>query len=437
MQKATARKGVFYGWFIVAAGFFTMFVSAGARNGFGVFIIPMSDDLHLSRGAISAAIAIGWLVNGLTQPLLGRFYDRLGGRTVISYSLLVLGGTTMLLSLTNNIWMLVFLYGFVMSTAASGASLVTIGAIMSKWFYRKRGAVISITSSGASTGSMILAPFAAYLIIIVGWRITWGVMGAMVLLLALPLAFFLIKDDPAYIGESPDGDAHTSNLSRSSGNRSASPTPLEVKYWRDSYKSAPMWQLSGSYFICGVTTGILAAHYVPFAIDTGASPSTAALAFGLMMGFNTIGVLAAGFYSDKIGRKNLLGIVYATRGLAYAVLLLTPGTISLWGFAVVAGLSWIATVPLTTSLTAEIYGLRNMGTLTGLITFAHQMGSAISILMAGIMFDMFGSYTIPFAIAGSFLVLASLASFSIKEKKYSAKYQTSTVEPATASPGGG
>ena len=139
MQKATARKGVFYGWFIVAAGFFTMFVSAGARNGFGVFIIPMSDDLHLSRGAISAAIAIGWLVNGLTQPLLGRFYDRLGGRTVISYSLLVLGGTTMLLSLTNNIWMLVFLYGFVMSTAASGASLVTIGAIMSKWFYRKRG----------------------------------------------------------------------------------------------------------------------------------------------------------------------------------------------------------------------------------------------------------------------------------------------------------
>ena len=175
MVDTVRRRGIFYGWFIVAIGFFILFVTAGARNGFGVFIIPMTEEFDWSRGQISVAIAIGVLVNGITQPFLGSLYDRYGGKSVISLSLLVLGIATMLLSIVNNIWVLIFLYGFVASTASSGASLVTIHAILTKWFQKKRGLVLSLTTSGMSAGGLVLAPFATYLIIVANWRLAWVV----------------------------------------------------------------------------------------------------------------------------------------------------------------------------------------------------------------------------------------------------------------------
>jgi MFS family permease len=88
-----------------------------------------------------------------------------------------------------------------------------------------------------------------------------------------------------------------------------------------------MWQMTGAYFVCGMTTAIISVHYVPFAIDRGISPSTAALAFGLMSGLNVIGVIGVGFMSDWMDRKYLLGAIYAVRGLAYAALILVPGAL--------------------------------------------------------------------------------------------------------------
>ena len=152
MTSSTGLRGIYYGWVVLAVGFFVIFVSTGARNGFGVFIIPLTDEFGWSRSALSFAIAIGWGVNGLTQPFIGRVYDRFGGRSVISISLLVLSVCTILLSRTNSVWFLIVVYGLIMSTATSGTSLVTIHAVLSKWFYRKRGMVLSISTAGGSAG---------------------------------------------------------------------------------------------------------------------------------------------------------------------------------------------------------------------------------------------------------------------------------------------
>ena len=421
---------------MLAASFFALFMSTGARGGFGVFIIPFTDEFGWSRGSLSLAIAIGWLLNGVSQPFIGGLYDRLGGRKVISLSLVVLGGGTMLLSQTNSLWFLVLVYGVVMSVATSGASLVTIHAVLSKWFYRRRGLALSLSTAGASAGTMVMAPFATYLILLAGWRTSWTVLGAMILVLAVPVAFLIIRDDPADMGEAPDGDGRLAD--RTNGGASeANRAPLETETWRGSFLSPPIWQMSGAYFVCGMTTAILSAHYVPFAIDRGASPGTAAMAFGLMAGLNVVGVIAVGLLSDRFGRKHLLGSVYAVRGLAYAMLVLAPGMWGIWGFALIAGFSWIATAPLTSSLTADIYGLRNLGTLVGISTFAHQMGGALSIWLGGVMYDSFGSYNVPFALVGSLLVLASIASFSIREKRYSSRFQTAPATFPAASGDGG
>ena len=436
LLRKESGGGIFYGWYILAASFFTLFLATGSRNGFGVFIIPMTDDLGWSRGALSSAIAVGWFINGVSQPFIGRLYDRYGGRSVISVSLLILGSSTVLLSQVNSLWFLILIYGFIMSIAGGGASLVTIHAVLAKWFYRKRGMALSIGTAGASAGSMVLAPFATYLILLAGWRMTWAVLGILILALGVPLALLLIRNDPADVGETPDGE---SGPAATDGSSRASATaekhgPLEVDNWRDSYKSPPIWQLSGAYFVCGITTAIISAHYVPFAIDRGASPGTAALAFGLMTGLNVLGVIGVGIVSDRFGRKNLLAGIYAVRGLAYAMLILAPGTMGIWGFAVIAGFSWIATAPLTSSLTADIYGLRTMGTLNGMSTFAHQMGGALSILMGGLLYDVFGAYDVPFAIAGATLIGASIVSLSIREKKYSSRYQPGPSQVQSPAP---
>ena len=497
MKESVARNGIFYGWFIVAAGAFALFMSMGARNGFGVFVVPMTDDLNWTRTEISAAIAVGILVNGLSQPFLGRIYDRFGGRSVISISLLVLGLSTILLTFTSDFGLsfaptislpfleielsasllfLVLVYGLVMSTASSGVSLVTVHAVLAKWFFRRRGIVLSLCTAGTSLGGLILTPFAASLIIWTHWRYAWLVLGAMVLVLALPLVAVLMRDKPEDMGEIPDGAGDQATpppilimawkaiwsfiqiialplvaaiwlvafITKDKKDFVSDPSaaaPLESDSWKDSFKSPPIWQLSGAYFVCGVTTLIISTHYVPFAIDLGISPAVAAMAFGMMQGLNAVGVLVVGVHSDKFSRKNMLGTIYFLRFFAY-VMLVTPSILSdmlgvgippsvgIWGFAYFAGMSWIATPPLTSSLTADIYGLKNLGTLGGFTTFAHQIGGSLSVLVAGILYDVTGTYVVPFGLAGLTLLGATIASYSVKERKFSVRYQA----PKPASP---
>ena len=191
-----------------------------------------------------------------------------------------------------------------------------------------------------------------------------------------------------------------------------------------------MWQLSASYVVCGITTGIISTHFVPFAIDRGVSSTMAATIFGVMMVLNVVGGLGAGMLSYRFRRKNILAFVYLLRGLAFVALLAIPSTWGLWAFAVAAGFSWVASVPLTASLTADVYGLRALGTINGISFLCHQIGSFVMILLGGGLYDVMESYTLPFAIAGSFLFPAAVVVFTIQEVKYSARYSVLPVAEA-------
>jgi len=428
MRHATPRPGVYYGWVIAATTFWIALLAGGGRSGFGVFVIPMSEELGWNRGTISLAAALGALISGFSQPFVGRLYDKLGGRQLILVSLLVSGLCTALLALTNHLVFLILVFGVGLSIAQGGSSLTTTSALLSKWFHRQRATAVAFTTAGASMGGLLLVPLTAYLISLVGWRMTWGVLGLLVLVLVVPLAFVLLRDDPAEMGLRPDGDAPLSDADQT---KPARPGPLEAAYWRDAFRSTPMRQLCGGYFVCGFSIALVSTHFVPFAIERGFSPTLAASALGLMSGLNVVGVLAVGALSDRWGRKNPLGVVYALRGCAYAALLLIPGDWGLWSFAVIMGFSWWATLPLTSSLTAELYGLKHLGMLNGVIFTGHQIGGALSIQFGGLLRDLTGSYELPFAIAGLLLFGASLVSFGIQEKRFSTRYQTLPDPPGS------
>lgn len=426
-----ARSGMFYGWFVVATCMFIAFLTMGTRNTFGAFVVPMEEEFEWNRTVVSWAAALGALLNGVTQPFMGYLFDRVGVRIVVIAGIFVVGASTLLMALTGSVWYLIAMFGVVAAVGQSGTSLTNTGAMLSKWFQRRRGLVIGLNASGMSLGGLILVPFAAYLITLIDWRLSWVVLGLMTLSLGIPLAFIFLHDDPARKGLTPDGDPEpASGPAGSPGVATLPPQPLFAENWRQAFRSFPIWQMSFSYFICGSTTFMLSVHFVPMAVEEGIKPQTAALIFGLMSGLNALGATGAGWISDRIGgRKNWLTAVYFCRGCGYVILvasLVVPGIPVLAGlliFSVVAGLSWIATAPLTTSLTAEVYGLKSLATISGVAFLFHQLGGFSSVLLAGYLRDFTGNYILTFSIAAALLFPAAISAFTIRERRYSVRYQ--------------
>ena len=405
--------------------------------------------MDFSRTGISIAGGIGWLMNGITQPLIGHLFDKFNSRKVILISLVVVAIATAGLSLTFNLYFLTFLFGFVLSTAMSGASIGTLMPLLARWFVRRRTLVLGLVASGSSIGGMVLIIFSGYLVELVDWKLSWITLGVIVAVLALPMGIIFLRNNPAQMGLQPDGDPDpetdgaTASLARRRG-------LFEVEQWYHSFRSPPIWNLSAAYTVCGITVGLLSFHFVPYADgQLGVDPTMAATIFGVLTGLNAIGAIGGGWLADRFGRKNVLGTVYSVRCLAYLVLI--GGLIavergidipivgsaalpSLWIFAILAGFSWIASVPITASLTAEVYGLRALATISGISFLCHQIGAFFSIIMGGVLYDMTGSYLLPFSIAAVFLVPAAIASFTINEKKYSVRYQSA---PAGGSPAAG
>jgi len=402
---------------------FMFFIGVGGRQGFGLFFDSWRGEFGVSVAVLSSIAAAGWLINGLAQPIVGALTDRFGGRIVMSMSMLFLGLGTLAMALAVNVWMLAFFYVFVTSFAMAGGMVVPATTVIARWFRRRRGAAMGVFSSGGSIGGMLLVPFMAFLMVMTDWRFVWVVISIIMLLVALPLLMLVVRNSPREVGAWPDGDDGPSDVDEGGANSGLElPGPLAVERWRAAYRSAPMWQLTFSYVACGVTTASISVHLVPFAIESGISASTAALAFGLLSFINLLGVLGTSYISDHILRKNALGVIYAIRGLAFIMLVVLPPEMGLWVFALLAGGSWLATVPQTSALVAEIYGIKKAGTLNGMLNMVHQLGGAAAVLIAGLTFEATGSYSPAFLGAVGVLAIASTLSFMMKERKCSVRF---------------
>ena len=171
-MRNQSYRGIYHGWFIVAAAMFIALVSMGPRVGFGVFVIPMSDDFGWSRSAISLAGTVAAIVGGCTQPVLGRIFDIVGGRKLMLTGLSVFAVSTLLLAFTNHIIYLIIVFGVLMAVGGSAGTMNTAAALVSKWFHRRRATAIALIASGGSMGGLILVPFIAFIMPIVGWRNT-------------------------------------------------------------------------------------------------------------------------------------------------------------------------------------------------------------------------------------------------------------------------
>jgi MFS family permease len=399
------------------------FLSTGIQSSFGNFLKPMSQEFGWDRATVSVPIALAVLMTGVFQPFIGRVVDRLGPRRVITASVTLLALSTAAIYLTPSITYLTIVYGIVFALALSGAGTVPNATLVAHWFVRQRGRAMSLVSVGSSLGNFLLVPGSMALMLYTDWRTAYLVLGAVVLCLGVPVAGFILRNDPADLGLQPDGVASSPGDEQGSARAAAPAAPLEPPRWQGALTSTPFWLLIGGFFVCGFSVVMVSTHFVSFVTDRGISPGVAATALGLLGGVNVLGLLLAGSISDRIGRKTPLAVIYLVRAVAFAFLLIADAPWMFYAFALVAGLAWFSSVPLTIALTGEIYGVRHMGTLVGLVFLSHQVGGALSSYMAGWLFDRYGNYDVMFVIGIVLLLAAGAASYAVQERRYSLKYQ--------------
>ncbi len=413
-QTQQAQRQQSYRWVILVAMCVIGFLTIGTRSTVSSFLKTIIADLGTNRETISFIVATNIWLSGLLQPFAGYIMDRFGARGLFTASVALYGLGIGLMGLTHSVWYLLVIYGVLVGVASAGASMSLTNALLAQWFKDWRAFAMSINNAGGAVGTLFLVgTMSPWLLSSFGWRLSHVYLGAAVLLLATPMALFIPRRRSA-----AEGDPMLA------GQRQTVPGPLETQSWAEALRSAPLWQLNGGYFVCGMTVSLFTIHFIPFATDRGFTLETAARAFGLMAMCSVVGSLLSGVISDRLGRKNVLALAYLIRAGTFAQLLLWHHEMALYVFAVVGGLVWLATPPSTMALTGEIYGLRSLGTLGSVSLLAHQIGGGVSVWLAGKFYDLTGGYDFSFTLATIALVGASLVSFSIAERRYSMRYLT-------------
>jgi sugar phosphate permease len=281
-------------------------------------------------------------------------------------------------------------------------------AVANRWFIARRGVVVGLLTASNATGQLIFVPVLASLVVAYGWR-SAVVLVAGVALLLIPLAVFFLRNFPQDVGLRPYGA--TANDEDPRPRLVKNPFTGALKTLTSSLQVRDFWLLAGSFFICGLTTsGLIGTHLIPFARECGLSEVTAASLLAVIGVFDILGTMGSGWLSDRFDSRWLLFWYYGLRGLSLMFLPVAYdfGFYGLMLFVVFYGLDWVATVPPTVRLTADIFGKANVGTVYAWIFASHQVGSAVAAYGAGYLRTWLGDYQASFIIAGIFCLLASL-----------------------------
>jgi MFS family permease len=389
-----------YAWVVVAITFLALLVTSSVRAAPGILITPFEQEYGWDRAAISAAIAVSILTFGLGGPLSGTLANRFGPRKVILFGCsLVAAGLLAMLTL-REIWQFFAFWGVVVGIGTGAVGNVLGATVAARWFRTHRGLILGAFGAATSTGQLIFIPAMASLTVNIGWRAAIELLVVVSILVLVPVAIFM-RDKPEDVGLRAFGEQLVlSDVERAADTRS---TPM-----RAALRTGDFWLLAGSFFICGYTSnGLIGTHLIPHAIEHGFSEVTAASAVGLMGAMNIVGTLGSGWLSDRFDNRKLLAAYYGFRALSLSLLPLVFDVQSLYIFAFVYGLDWIATVPPTANLVARIYGQASLGTIYGWVFFSHMVGAAIAAYAAGYVHTILGDYHLMFISAALFGVVAA------------------------------
>jgi len=255
------------------------------------------------------------------------------------------------------------------------------------------------------TGMSLLVPAVTWLIITTGWRTTYMLIAAGILVVVLPLCLWVVRDSPESMGLTADGAIPTAE---------AGAIAMERVSAGEALQTLAFWQLAGSFFTCGFSMSLLSAHGIPMLTDHGYSPMLASWALGVLGGSSIGFTVMLGALSDRLGRRPVLAGIYAGRIFIFAgFFLIRDNPAAILAVAVLGGITMAGTGSMTSALTADIYGRFSVSSVFGLIFLVHQTGSALGSWLAGALFETTGGYGAAYVLACGFLVAAAIVALNI------------------------
>ncbi len=398
--------------------FATLLVAGATRATPGVLIVPLEQHFGWSRATISLAVSLNLVLFGLMGPFSAALVEYLGARRTMMGALLLVATGVALTALMEHVWQLILLWGLVVG-AGTGMMALALGAtVVNRWFTERRGLAMGILTASNATGQLIFLPLLAGLVEAHGWRVVTLVVAAFGLAMIPVIALFM-RNHPYDVASNRYGEpGEALPPVRSLQN----PAMMALRTLATAARSLDFWLLFFSFYICGLSTnGLIGTHFIPLCFDHGIPEVTSASLLAVIGAFDFVGTLASGWLSDRVNNRVLLFWYYGLRGLS---LLFLPYAfdISFYGlsvFAIFYGLDWVATVPPTVRLTADVFGREKSGLVFGWIFTAHQLGAATAAFGAGAIRTDTGNYMLAFMISGAFCLLAAVMVLGIGRKPLS------------------
>jgi len=395
-----------YGYLIVAACFGIQAISVGTHVTFGIFFKPLLADFSWPRATLSGAHSMAFFMSGLLAIFVGRMNDRLGPRVVMTVTGFLLGLGLLFMSRLSAVWQIYLFYGILFGMGLSSADVIALSTT-ARWFVRRRGIMTGIVKVGSGAGQVLIPLAASMLIVRFGWRSSYLIIGAFVMLVLIVVAQVL-RRDPSHMGLLPDGDRQTETSGLSITERGVS--------LREAIRGRPFWTICLGNLAVVSCLMVIMLHIVPHTTDLGLSSTTAATILAAIGGISMAGRLGIGIAIDRIGTKACIFVCFILFLSAFLWIQLAREGWMLILFAMVYGFGHGGYFTLISPLVAEHFGIRSHGVLFGIVLFAGTVGGGIGPVLAGHIFDVTGSYSPAFWICTVVSTLGFALLLSLRRK---------------------
>jgi len=401
-QSPGAEPAFFYGYIVVMAALCAMVAMYGTRAVFGVFFKPMLTEFGWTRALTSGALSLSMVVQGSLAVVMGGLNDRLGPRIVLTLSGFLVGLGHLLMSQIGALWQLYLFYGVIIGVGMGGV-LVPLLSTVARWFVARRNMVTGIVVTGIGISGLIAPPVANWLISAYDWRVSYMVLGSLILVVGVLAAQFL-RRDPTQMGQVSYGG----NEGREQGLKAGT----EGFSLREAAYTRQFWVVVGMFFCLGFCLFGIMVHIVPHATDLEISAASAANILAAMGGAGIAGNVLLGGSGDRIGNRLVcvIGFILIAADLFWLV-----SVTEVWMFYLFAVILSFAAGGCTTAespLVAALFGLSSHGLLLGIVSLGFTTGAAIGPFVTGYIFDVTGSYQVAFLVSAAIgivgLVLTAL-----------------------------
>lgn len=418
LQSSHVGHGLFYGWWILGTVFLASLLAWGFYYSFGVFFDDLQRTFGANRADVSLISSIFIFTLYITCFFYGWAVDRFSPRILTIFGGLFLFAGLILSSRASSLWQLYVSSGF-MAGLGTGATFVPYISIISRWFVKRRGLAIGLMAAGSGAGMMIIPPVSQALLVSVGWRTTFVLMGVGCLVL-FALAAYVVRRRPEEKGFLPYGveasqDKNDSPKRQTSGSATAIAPEKNVSFG-EAMRGKDTWLLLGMRIFLSLTIFMVNLHLVNFGSDTGLSRASAAFLMSIVGGASIFGKIGAGHLVDTTGSKK---IILACAGLMAAIMfwLASPmGSQMLQLSAVVYGIAYGGSYALFNTVVAETFGVPQMGKIIGVVNIGSAAGSLVGPWLAGYIFDSTGNYSIAFLVGAIASVISVILTIPLGKR---------------------